>query len=284
MRALRGKWRAVALDLDGTTLNSSQRLTARTVDTIRKCDAAGVRVIIATGRPVMSLKAFVSEIGLPQPVPTVCFNGACATMLDPASDRQEALVSRGLSKATTESILRLCDDKAWCASYCQAHGTSVAPKSAHHEDRLQVFEALEGLPQERVKDLWALLKTENPLKVVTLAEDPPAQAAEARALLPPGAVHVVAAELHVEFLAADVSKGDTLRDLCQEHLGISMEDVIAFGDNFNDMEMLTLAGQGVAMQNAKDELKAVATRVSKWTNDEDGVARELEEMFSLSAE
>ncbi|CAK9104959.1 Putative phosphatase HI_0003 [Durusdinium trenchii] len=75
------------------------------------------------------------------------------------------------------------------------------------------------------------------------------------------------------FLPADVNKGDTLLRLCNDHLGIRMDEVIAFGDNYNDMEMLTLAGEGVAMKNAKDELKEAANRVSEWSNDEDAVAR-----------
>eukprot|EP00438_Fugacium_kawagutii_P024921 Skav220097 [mRNA] locus=scaffold1991:100369:102132:- [translate_table: standard] len=79
-----------------------------------------------------------------------------------------------------------------------------------------------------------MLEWELPLKIVALAEEPAQQAAKARAMLPPGAAHVVAAEMHIE---------------------------------------LTLAGEGVAVQNARDELKKVANRVSKWTNDEDAVAR-----------
>ncbi|CAE7605687.1 yitU [Symbiodinium microadriaticum] len=284
MRALRGTWRAVALDLDGTTLNSSHTLSARTVDAIQKIDASGVHVIIATGRPVLSLQPYVTELGLTRPVPTVCFNGACATLVDPWGEGQRVLISRGLSHSATESILQLCDDRGWCASYCQAHGTSVVPKTEIHEEWLQSFEELEGMEQERVEDLWELLETETPLKVVALAENPAAQAAKARAMLPPGAAHVVAAEQHVEFLSADVSKGDTLRRLCTEHLGISMEEVIAFGDNFNDIEMLQLAGQGVAMQNAREELKEVASRVSEWTNDDEGVARELEQLLASFAE
>lgn len=254
------------------------------MEAIQKIDASGVHVIIATGRPVLSLQPYVTELGLTRPVPTVCFNGACATLVDPWGEGQKVLISRGLSHSATESILQLCDDRGWCASYCQAHGTSVVPKTEIHEEWLQSFEELEGMEQERVEDLWELLETETPLKVVALAENPAAQAAKARAMLPPGAAHVVAAEQHVEFLSADVSKGDTLRRLCTEHLGISMEEVIAFGDNFNDIEMLQLAGQGVAMQNAREELKEVASRVSEWSNDDEGVARELEQLLASFAE
>ncbi|OLP84026.1 putative phosphatase YitU [Symbiodinium microadriaticum] len=289
MRALRGTWRAVALDLDGTTLNSSHTLSARTVDAIQKIDASGVHVIIATGRPVLSLQPYVTELGLTRPVPTVCFNGACATLVDPWGEGQRVLISRGLSHSATErSSTAALDGSLVHHSRSTWHLGGAVPrlnrKTEIHEEWLQSFEELEGMEQERVEDLWELLETETPLKVVALAENPAAQAAKARAMLPPGAAHVVAAEQHVEFLSADVSKGDTLRRLCTEHLGISMEEVIAFGDNFNDIEMLQLAGQGVAMQNAREELKEVASRVSEWTNDDEGVARELEQLLASFAE
>ncbi|CAE7884207.1 ywpJ [Symbiodinium necroappetens] len=320
----RGTWRAVALDLDGTTLNSSHTLSARTVDAIQKIEsrlfrdvavqmhqeplvpiasetsnlsAIGqkpkVHVIIATGRPVLSLQAqappYVTELGLTRPVPTVCFNGACATLVDPWGEGQRVLISRGLSHSATESSSTAALDGSLVHhSRSTWHLGGAVPrlnrKTEIHEEWLQSFEELEGMEQERVEDLWELLETETPLKVVALAENPAAQAAKARAMLPPGAAHVVAAEQHVEFLSVDVSKGDTLRRLCTEHLGIPMEEVIAFGDNFNDIEMLQLAGQGVAMQNAREELKEVASRVSEWTNDDEGVARELEQLLASFAE
>lgn len=71
----------------------------------------------------------------------------------------------------------------------------------------------------------------------------------------------------VEILSPDVHKGHGLKQLCQE-IGVSLEEVIAFGDGDNDIEFLQLAGWGVAMKNARDTLKAVADEISEWTNDE----------------
>eukprot|EP00434_Breviolum_minutum_P036412 symbB.v1.2.032258.t1/scaffold3850.1/size51808/3 len=277
-----GKWRAVALDLDGTTLNSSLTLTPRTLEAIRQVEAAGVPIVLATGRPLLSLQPYVAQLNLQRPVPTVCFNGACAALVDPLQAAPKLLLTRGLSRSAAESIIQMCDDRGWCASYCLSNGTSVVPKTELQEEWLQKFEELEGLQQERLdgSSIGELLDFELPLKIVALAEEPAKQATKARAMLPPGAAHVVAAEMHIEFLPADVNKGDTLQRLCNEHLGIQMDEVVAFGDNYNDMEMLTLAGEGIAMLNAKDELKEVATRVCEWSNDEEGVARELERMLA----
>ncbi|CAK9017591.1 unnamed protein product [Durusdinium trenchii] len=278
-RFARGRFRAVALDLDGTTLNEVHALSERTLKAIQRVEAAGVQVILATGRPLRSLQPYVAQLTLQRPVPTVCFNGTCAALFDPKEAAPQVLLSRGLTRSAAESIIQMCDDRGWCASYCLPNSTSVCLTTELQAEWLQKFEEIEDLRQERVESLWELLEYEPPLKIVALAEEPFTQAAKARAMLPPGAAHVVAAEMHIEFLPADVNKGDTLLRLCNDHLGIRMDEVIAFGDNYNDMEMLTLAGEGVAMKNAKDELKEAANRVSEWSNDEDAVARELERLL-----
>lgn len=82
----------------------------------------------------------------------------------------------------------------------------------------------------------------------------------------------------VEFLRPDVTKGAGLELLCKSQ-GIMMEDVVAFGDGDNDKEMLLLAGLGCAMGNAKTVTKEAANVVLAHSNDEDGVARHLEELI-----
>eukprot|EP00931_Biecheleriopsis_adriatica_P050193 TRINITY_DN2904_c2_g1_i1.p1 TRINITY_DN2904_c2_g1~~TRINITY_DN2904_c2_g1_i1.p1 ORF type:complete len:320 (-),score=74.90 TRINITY_DN2904_c2_g1_i1:57-878(-) len=265
--------------MDGTTLNNLHALTPRTIAAIRKADAAGLRVIIATGRPVPSLQPFIDQLALPKPLPAVCFNGACAATLSPAE--QTVLLTQGLSSEAARRVLALCEEQNWCCSYCQPQGASASPKNAEQEQQLKNFEKLEGTEQTRVASLASLLETsEPPLKIVAMAKDPEASAAEARAALPEGAAHVIAAEMHIEFLEPSVSKGTTLAKFCTEHLGIPLEEVVAFGDNHNDSEMLKLVGHGVAMRNAKDAVKAVADRVCDWTNDEEGVAKELEALLA----
>lgn len=82
----------------------------------------------------------------------------------------------------------------------------------------------------------------------------------------------------VEFLHSDVTKGDGVKLICQD-MGIDLRQVAAFGDGDNDKEMLQYAGLGCAMGNAKDPAKRDANIVLEWTNEEEGVARQLEKMF-----
>jgi len=273
--------RAVALDMDGTTLNSKQALTPSVVDAIQRVSAAGVQVIIATGRPAQSLRPYVEELALPDPVPAVCFNGACAMMMGPR--QEEMLFAEPLQRETAAQVIELCRSEDWCPSYCRSNGPAIAaPKHAQHESLLTDFERLEGTKQTRVPDLMEVLSGggELPLKLVIMASDPEKSAARARAAMPVDLVHVIAAEVHIEFISPKVNKGKTLARLCGDVLRLRLEDVIAFGDNHNDVEMLTLVGEGVAMSNAKEAAKAAAARVCQWSNDEEGVAKELCELLA----
>ena len=74
-----------------------------------------------------------------------------------------------------------------------------------------------------------------------------------------------------------VSKAEAIKKLAQK-LGILIKDIIAFGDEVNDIEMLTLVGLGIAMENADDVVKEAADQIAG-RNDQDGVGKELEKIF-----
>ncbi|KAI8621709.1 HAD-like domain-containing protein [Chytriomyces sp. MP71] len=79
-------------------------------------------------------------------------------------------------------------------------------------------------------------------------------------------------------MSASINKGVALRKLA-DMLDIRVIQTVCFGDGWNDMDMMHVAGLGFAMANGKEELKQVAHRVTRFSNDEDGVAVELEELL-----
>lgn len=282
MAAAPRTWRAVALDMDGTTLNNSHTLTSRTADTIRRVEAAGTQVIIATGRPAPALQPYIKELALKRPVPVVCFNGACALYME--ADEQEVIFTEGLTANATAKVLEVCSQLGLCISYSESFGATAAPQNAEQENLLRTFEALEGVAQERTTSCAPLLAAGRlPLKIVAMTESPEDTATKARALLEKDLANVIAAEMHIEFLHPTVNKGRSLKRLCQETLRMDMKDVASFGDNHNDEDMLRLTGKGVAMKNAKDFIKDAADEVCQWSNDEDGVARTLESLLDSGA-
>lgn len=76
----------------------------------------------------------------------------------------------------------------------------------------------------------------------------------------------------------DINKGFGLQKAC-DHFGLNLDNVAAFGDENNDLEMLMIAGQSVAMQNALPSVKAIARTVSDYTNDEDAIAHYINEVI-----
>mmetsp|Transcript_31779 Transcript_31779/g.91540 ORF Transcript_31779/g.91540 Transcript_31779/m.91540 type:complete len:218 (+) Transcript_31779:469-1122(+) len=187
------------------------------------------------------------------------------------------LFSESLSLDAAQQVLAFCRRVGWCASYCRASGPAcAAPETPEQEGLLSRFESLEGTKQVRVADLGEVLTSgELPLKIVAMVDDPEAAAASAKEALPSDLVHIIAAEMHVEFLNPSVNKGRSLARLCNDVVRVPLAEVVAYGDNHNDVEMLRLVGDGVAMANAKDAVKSAADRECRWSNDEEGVANDI---------
>lgn len=84
----------------------------------------------------------------------------------------------------------------------------------------------------------------------------------------------------IDIMSANINKSIGLQELCKS-LDISLENVMAFGDNTNDLEMIQESGLGVAMKNGKAEVKAVADLITKDDNDHDGVLNTIQDTFKF---
>ncbi|EFX92893.1 HAD superfamily hydrolase [Actinobacillus ureae] len=97
-----------------------------------------------------------------------------------------------------------------------------------------------------------------------------------KSLFPQLSIHRSKAE-YLEIMNSKATKSKAIRFM-QQKLGITSEHIVAFGDNFNDLDMLQYVGFGVAMANAPDEIKAAASYVTA-SNNEDGIALVLNKLF-----
>eukprot|EP00039_Didymoeca_costata_P030891 m.31977 g.31977 ORF g.31977 m.31977 type:complete len:356 (-) comp8367_c0_seq1:110-1177(-) len=122
-----------------------------------------------------------------------------------------------------------------------------------------------------------------PFKLVALTNEPAKMMAlAAQELSDPPQWTLIQGYFWFEFMPPGVNKGTGLGALA-EKLGLSLEDCVAFGDSFNDIEMLEQAGLGIAMANAGPEVKKAAKYVSEFTNEEDGVGREIARLLEAGA-
>jgi Cof subfamily protein (haloacid dehalogenase superfamily) len=255
----------IAIDLDGTLLNSHHQLTDRTKHTLRKAIAAGIQVVIATGKTRYSAREAISELALQ--TPGVYLQGLMICNSDGSIRHQQPI---------SPDVVRDV------AAFARSRGLSMAAYSGGdilteqrntHTDRLIAYH--EPVPTE-IASYETALET-RPMNKLLLIDtvDSCTEARQALAPLLEGrATQVQALADMLEILPPGASKGVGLRWLLDD-LGIAPEQVMAIGDGENDIEMLQMVGIGVAMGNANPLAKAAADYVVA-SNDEDGVAEAVE--------
>ena len=259
MTSDRGPIRLVAIDLDGTLLNDSKRVSGRTVGALKCLGGMGVRVVIASARPPRSVRHVYAELGLD--TWQINYNGAL--LWDEPAGRavfhrpMEPQVVRDLVAAARREhphVLASCEilDR-WCTdrfdpAYTTATGLLFAP------------------------DLVAPLETfcTEPITKLMFQSDPRTMTAlepTLRAFASPAEVSVLRSDPDlIQVMHASASKGAALRRVA-DHYAVPMQQVMAIGDAVNDVPMLEAAGVAIAMDNAHPDVKRVATWVAPSNND-----------------
>lgn len=271
--------RLAAMDLDGTLLDSRKEISAGTCAVLRACQAKGVEVVFASGRGVEAVAALARAVGLHGPLITA--NGGRVDG-SPAGD---ILYLDPFPRPLAQRAFDLLMDLGVCfvlygpgvvyqlnaSLYGRDRGLGKGPLAAGGE-------AVRWEPVAVVRDPAVACRQGlgHVLKMVLFSQDP-AQLQEAAQLL---AAHTPcqlssSGRDNLEVMAPGGGKGRALAFL-MGRLGLKKEQVMAFGDSTNDLDMLGAAGWPVAMGNALDVVKALAWRVAP-SCDQDGVARTLQE-------
>ena len=264
--------RLVALDLDGTLLTPDGELTARNAAAIRQACAAGVSVILATGKSRASAHWIIAELALHMP-------GVFTQGTTVYNDDGEIWHQSKMDEQTAAGVLRYAEERGFPYLAYAGEQLLVKEDSAF---RWQMHEQYHEPLPEVAGSLLPQLDRLSLNKVVVM--DPVDDGSTRRALWEAfdveaegssGGAHVTQAVPHfVEVLPARASKGAGLQWLLAQ-LAIDPTQVMAVGDGENDIEMLQLVGRRVAMANAHPRLKAVANYVTA-DNGNSGVAQALE--------
>lgn len=264
----------IAIDLDGTTLNNQSKLTNETITTLRAAAAQGHIVSIITGRPYRIARQIYDQIGLKTPM--VNFNGALAHIPHQHWDKEYEI------KLTQELAFDL----------------------VQHRKEL----GIETLTLEGKTNFWANRETKDVpeflpdhltanqlLKPTNVDEDPITIIIEYQ----PGHKNELIKRVQEEYgdfvepniwggpynvlelIHRGTHKESGMYYLAKQY-GISKDKIIAFGDQYNDREMIDAAGRGVAMQNAIPEIKDLADDVTSLDNDHNGLAKYLQDYFKLA--
>ena len=260
----------VAIDLDGTLLNSAKQVTQTSAAILRQARReAGVHVVLASARPPRTVRPFYDLLDLDSPI--ICYNGAL--VVDPPAGR--VILHRPISPKIARGIVALARRE-----YPEVL-VSAEVLDRWYTDRLDMAYATETAKLV-APDLIAPVDqwlTEPVTKLLLLGEP-------ARLLALAGAildrhhrqVTITRTEDHlIQICHATVSKAKALRAVAGE-LGVARHQVMAIGDNDNDIEMLAWAGIAVAMGNATPGVLAVADHVTDH-HDADGAANAIHRLI-----
>ncbi len=277
--------RLAAIDVDGTLLRSfAQALSPRTARALRAAEAAGITVVIATGRRTAYTTPLLEGLGLSAQMPLITSNGAVTCTLG-----GEAIKRCHLASATARGLCGVLRPYGVVVFTFDrvGRGELVLEDYDHAQGRINLWVEANRNAIEIVKPLEdALRDGEDPIQGMAagglLAMRQAEQAVKASAWAEACVcmkTEYPGRDLSIlDLLPAGVSKGRALQNLAAR-LGVQRKEVMAIGDNWNDVEMLEWAGQAVMMGNAALELRVMAkTRGWKQAppNDEDGVAVVLE--------
>ena len=252
-------------DLDGTLVRRDLTIAPESLDKLFHLQARGLKTTVATGRMLKAALPYIRQARVTLPV--ILYNGSI--VLDPGS--RDVLYERRIPCAQARIALQLA--KAFPIDpQLYVHPSDEEFFVSHLSPNARAFSAKDGIQPKVVGDLEAFLEAD-PLKLLIIGERPQLLRFRAQVIERKLDLSTVLSEHDfLEILPAGSSKGTALVHLCTR-LGLSLERVVAFGDNPNDAEMLSVAGLGVAMGSGAQELKENADLVV------DSVAEGLQRIF-----
>lgn len=260
------KIKLIAVDLDGTLLNSQHTLSERNRDALRRAIEQGVQVILATGKTRRSADSIIAALNIQSP--GIYSQGLVIVNADGTVRHQQTFDAQ-----LARRIIPFAEERGFGVLIYSGFGLLARAADPRIDEIISY-----GEPQpEMVGPLVNILDTRPVNKLLIVGEQPRLRALRYQLDKMFGAqITLTTAGLSttIEVLPPNTSKGRALRLLANE-LSIAKEEILAIGDGENDREMLQFAGIGLAVANADPHLKEVADEVIA-SNNEDGVAQAVE--------
>lgn len=267
----------VAIDLDGTLLKDDKTISDRNKEVLQQAKAEGVKIVLCTGRPLVAIESYLDRLELRDAGDySITFNGSAVQK----NDTGEELVSHSFGLQDVQRVASVMAQLNLPLDVISVDTCIHLTTAPEHPSIYQSINPVLKYETKKVSDL-----TDDIIfnKMVVAIE--PAYLDEQLKQLPQ--------ELHesfnimksrdclLEIIHPEGSKANGIA-LLGEQLGITADEVMALGDEENDVSMIEYAGMGVVMENGNPSLKEIAQYVTK-SNEEDGVAHAVEK-FVLNKE
>lgn len=283
-------YKLVVIDLDGTMLNQYGAITPKTKQVIEKVQEKGIEVIIASGRPIDSIKTIAKEIKSKK----YFISGNGAIIYDIAND--EIIYENTLKKQKALDIIKICEENSIYYNiytekeiiakslqcnvlYYHKENLNKAEEDKTHINIVEnVYDYIENREEKIVKitvcdsnqtifnAIMRKLKEIEDVEVLEISH-------MSRKMIRQGTEEIPIEYFYTEISAKNVDKWGAL-EILREKMDIRTEEIIAIGDNINDKKMIENAGLGIAMGQSHPVIKEIADKVT-YSNIEDGVAQVL---------
>ena len=259
--------RIVFCDIDGTLLNSQHRISEDTLDAVLGLQRNGIGFAVVSARSPSGIYPIFQHYGFSCPI--ISYSGAL--ILD---EEGNSLFHKGIAKDDARAILSFIDEERLDLSYCifsydEWIVRSKADPRIRKEEQIVEAEAHEGdIDSITADEVSKILCICNPSETDYIEK-------KLKERFPEFSI-VKSDDYLIEIMDAGVSKAMAVRIL-SELYGVDMKDTVAFGDNYNDEEMLQAVGHGFLMGNAPEALKARMALHAE-DNDHDGIAKALRQI------
>lgn len=260
----------VAVDIDGTLVNNKREITPEVYEAVQAAKAAGVKIVITTGRPIAGVTELLNTLNLTDKGDyVITFNGGLVQDVSTGED----IVKESLSYEDYLEIELLARQLGVHMHAITKDGIYTANRNIGkytiHEAQLVSMPVFYRTPEEmKGKEIIKIMFIDEPEILDAAITNIPAEMTDRFTL-------VKSQPFYLEVVNKKVSKGKAIIHLADK-LGISMDETMAIGDEENDRAMLEVVGTPVVMENGNPELKKIAKHITK-SNDESGVAYALRE-------
>lgn len=261
--------RLIVTDMDGTFLNENKEFPTEFFDIFEELQRRNIVFCVASGRQYPSLFQFFEKVQ--DKMGFVPENGAWATLCG------EELYQNPISGQTLENLINICQKLehigiAICGkykAYTNTQNTEMYHEMARHYPALSRISDLKTINEPIFKiTIYDQLQPQNNslLKLHSFSEE----------------VKIVrSGDKWLDITNISANKGVAVEQI-QQKLSISKEETMAFGDYFNDIEMLKIAHFSYAMKNAQPEVKKVANFITEYSNNELGVLKTIAKMLNIT--
>ncbi|WP_053956694.1 Cof-type HAD-IIB family hydrolase [Inediibacterium massiliense] len=266
-------YKLIVSDMDGTLLNSKNIVSEENKRAFQKLIDQNIHIAIATGRIYTSAKVYAKYLDVVTPI--IACNGAIVKDLK----NDEILYESYMKKEDVLNVIEICKKYGL---YYQFYNEDtfftekLAYSSLKYSEWNKTLKEEDRVRIEVIQDGYQYIQNhDEKIYKMSLMSDDQNVLREARKELESIQTLEISKSWYnnIEVMNKGVSKGNAIEQLAKS-LGVKQEEIISFGDNENDISMLTYAGLGVAMGNSEEIVKKSADYVTS-TNDEDGVAKAL---------